>query len=133
MYNKYMQKEKKVVIGIILVALIIVIVMIIVRNVQKNHDEQLIKQTRENTTLMNTLFTSEEIASHSDAKSCWMSIDGLVYDMGAFVTEHPGGEKGILKLCGKDGTKAFNGVHGGSGQMRKIAELQKFVIGALKQ
>jgi len=27
--------------------------------------------------------------------------------MTAFITQHPGGERGVLKTCGKDGTQDF--------------------------
>ncbi|MCX7589986.1 MAG: cytochrome b5 domain-containing protein, partial [Patescibacteria group bacterium] len=52
-----------------------------------------------------------------------------VYDLTSWITKHPGGEKAILNLCGKDGTSLFEKQHGGE----KIPEdaLAKFKIGKL--
>ncbi len=51
--------------------------------------------------------TLEEIANHKDATSCWMVVEGNVYDVTSFIPNHPGGEQ-ILLGCGKDATEMFN-------------------------
>ncbi|KAH8101821.1 oxidoreductase [Cristinia sonorae] len=48
------------------------------------------------------ILTAEDVASHKDAKSCWISRDGKVYDVTAFLPDHPGGDDLILKYAGKD-------------------------------
>ena len=75
-------------------------------------------------------YTAAEVAAHGDASSCWTIIAGNVYDLTSFVGEHPGGERNILKICGKDGTAAFEGQHGG--QSRPEATLAGFLIGPLR-
>ncbi len=74
-------------------------------------------------------YTSAEVATHATRTSCWTSINGNVYDVTTWISKHPGGADAILSLCGKDGTAAFSGQHGG--QRRPEAELAGFKIGAL--
>jgi cytochrome b involved in lipid metabolism len=76
-------------------------------------------------------FTMAEVVKHADAKSCWTAINDKVYDVTTWIDEHPGGKQAILGLCGKDGTQAFEGKHGG--QPRPNNELANFLIGALKK
>lgn len=51
--------------------------------------------------------TLAEIAEHDSAESCWMAIEGKVYDVTPAIGEHPGGEA-ILQGCGTDATALFN-------------------------
>ncbi len=74
-------------------------------------------------------YTSAEVAAHATRTSCWTSINGNVYDVAAWISKHPGGVDAILSLCGKDGTAAFSGQHGG--QKRPETELAGFKIGVL--
>ncbi|KAI8800849.1 FMN-dependent dehydrogenase-domain-containing protein [Cladochytrium replicatum] len=53
----------------------------------------------------------EELAKHATQADCWVAIHGTVYDLTAFLKEHPGGAKVILREAGKDGTKAFDQIH----------------------
>jgi len=75
-------------------------------------------------------YTLTDIATHSTAQSCWTAIKGNVYDMTAFITKHPGGERWVLKTCGKDWTQDFLSAHS-----RGPAEnsLEEFIIGTLAQ
>lgn len=72
-----------------------------------------------------------EVASHNSVASCWTTINGGVYDLTAWIDRHPGGKEAILGLCGKDGSAAFDGQHGG--QKRPAKELAGFQIGSLKK
>lgn len=74
-------------------------------------------------------YTLTDVAAHASASSCWTAINGKVYDVTAWISQHPGGQRAILGLCGKDGSAAFNGQHGGQG--RPAAELRQFLIGTL--
>src|SRR3989344_9036706 len=56
-------------------------------------------------------YTIVQVATHKDASSCWTVIDSNVYDLTKWIPQHPGGEKAILGLCGKDGSAAFHGQH----------------------
>jgi cytochrome b involved in lipid metabolism len=52
------------------------------------------------------VYTLEEVGIHATAEDCWLAINGKVYDVGKFVTGHPGGQA-ILEGCGKDATQLF--------------------------
>lgn len=73
--------------------------------------------------------TRADVAKHASSSSCWTAINGKVYDVTAWIGQHPGGQRAILGLCGKDGSSAFNGQHGGQG--RPAAELKQSLIGTL--
>ncbi len=75
--------------------------------------------------------TMTDVATHAGAESCWSVIDGAVYDLTGWVSEHPGGERAILSLCGKDGTAAFHGQHH-SNQLQADV-LAGFKIGTVAQ
>lgn len=51
--------------------------------------------------------TMDQVTKHADQNSCWMVIEGNVYDATPFISGHPGGEA-ILLGCGKDATSMFN-------------------------
>jgi cytochrome b involved in lipid metabolism len=72
-------------------------------------------------------YTLNEVSLHSSASSCWSIIDGNVYDLTSFIGKHPGGERNILKLCGKDGTDMFMGKHGGDSKPETA--LANFLLG----
>jgi cytochrome b involved in lipid metabolism len=76
-------------------------------------------------------FTMAQVATHKDATSCYTVVRGNVYDLTSWISQHPGGEKAILGLCGKDGTAAFVNQHGG--RPRQENELATFQIGTLTQ
>jgi cytochrome b involved in lipid metabolism len=76
-----------------------------------------------------TTYSLSDISSHKDDTSCWSTINGGVYDLTAWVPKHPGGERGILSLCGIDGSKKFNGQHGGKSLQAGI--LLGYKIGTL--
>jgi len=41
----------------------------------------------------------------------WMALNGMVYNITAYIPFHPGGEKELLRGAGIDGTKLFNATH----------------------
>jgi cytochrome b involved in lipid metabolism len=87
-------------------------------------------QTNTNSTTV-VSFNSEQVATHGNAKSCWATINGSIYDLTKWISQHPGGEGRILSICGKDGSLAFNGQHGGD--PRALSVLATFKIGTLIQ
>lgn len=73
--------------------------------------------------------TMADVAKHASQSSCWSAINGKVYNLTAWINQHPGGSEAILSLCGSDGSAAFNDQHGG--QRRPENELAGFYVGDL--
>lgn len=74
--------------------------------------------------------TMAEVEAHDSADSCWTAIDGTVYDVTAWIDQHPGGASRIEQLCGTDGTAQFQGQH--DGQQNPEEQLAEFEIGQLE-
>lgn len=74
-------------------------------------------------------YTGAQVALHNSESSCWSIIGGAVYDLTPYIKKHPGGARNILKICGKDGTSAFEGQHGGESKPEAI--LANYKLGNL--
>lgn len=80
-------------------------------------------------------YTLDQVAEHNTKDSCWLAIEGKVYDVTPFVASgfHPGKEA-ILEGCGKDATELFNTRPMGSKTPhsdKARGSLPKYVIGDL--
>lgn len=73
--------------------------------------------------------TMADVGQHDTPRDCWTAIDGKVYDVTSWISQHPGGPGVIRRLCGTDGTSAFSGQH--AGQRRPARELANFLVGPL--
>lgn len=49
-----------------------------------------------------------EISRHNTEASLWVVIDGFVYDLTSWAAKHPGGLPVLLRVAGKDGSRAFH-------------------------
>lgn len=74
-------------------------------------------------------YTLAQISTHSNSLSCWTTVNGSVYDVTSFISQHKGGDINILSICGKDGSSAFGAQHGG--QNKPENTLASFKIGVL--
>ena len=74
-------------------------------------------------------YTAAEVAKHNTATDCWSVVSKNVYDLTSYVSSHPGGATVIKAICGKDGTAAFSGQHGGAATPTSV--LASFKLGAL--
>ena len=52
-------------------------------------------------------YSLAEVARHADARSCWMAIDGAVYDFTAYLPQHPANPQAMLRHCGGEASEAF--------------------------
>ncbi|KAI9342787.1 cytochrome b5-like protein [Zopfochytrium polystomum] len=75
------------------------------------------------------IFSFDEVSKHSSKTDCWMVVHGKVYDVTAFLEEHPGGEEVMLEQGGKDATEAFEDI-GHSESARQT--LAKYIIGEVE-
>lgn len=76
-------------------------------------------------------YSLADVATHDNESDCWSIINGGVYNLTTWIPRHPGGRQAILGLCGKDGSPAFNGQHGGGAQQAAILATLK--VGTLSQ
>ena len=53
------------------------------------------------------IFSAEDLDHHKEAKDCWISYKGNVYDVTQFLDDHPGGDDFILQHAGKDVTEVM--------------------------
>lgn len=74
-------------------------------------------------------YTVEEVQVHNTANDCWIIIQGKVFDVTKFLSEHPGGKKVLLKKAGKDASKEFKTFHNESIMQRVALPMQIGVIG----
>ncbi|EGZ07342.1 hypothetical protein PHYSODRAFT_397414, partial [Phytophthora sojae] len=78
-------------------------------------------------------FTLEDVAPHNTAEDCWMVIrdEGIrkVYDVTAFLDDHPGGPEIMVDVAGQDATDEFEDI-GHSNDAR--AQLKQYEIGKIK-
>eukprot|EP01097_Dermamoeba_algensis_P009207 TRINITY_DN640_c0_g1_i3.p1 TRINITY_DN640_c0_g1~~TRINITY_DN640_c0_g1_i3.p1 ORF type:complete len:231 (-),score=33.17 TRINITY_DN640_c0_g1_i3:586-1278(-) len=58
-------------------------------------------------------YTWEEINRHTSSSSCWIVINGEVYDVTNFLSSHPGGDSIVLDYAGKEdcANAFFHDVH----------------------
>lgn len=75
----------------------------------------------------------DEIKKHDSKESCWMAIEGKVYDVTEYIDKHPGGEH-ILKGCGRDMTASFQDKRK-RGIFTKEAEeeIQQYLLGTFEE
>ena len=60
---------------------------------------------------MSKVVSMREVAKHNTLDDLWVVLHGKVYDLTAFIREHPGGIGPILNCAGKEGTEEFNTIH----------------------
>lgn len=81
-------------------------------------------------TYTKTVYSMTDVKAANTPEKCWTVVNGVVYDLTAWINRHPGGDKNILSLCGLDGTAAYNSVH--ASQPKPANVLAGFEIGLLK-
>ncbi|XP_072461511.1 cytochrome b5 type B-like [Notamacropus eugenii] len=76
-----------------------------------------------------TYYGLQEVAKHNSEKDAWLVIHGRVYDITAFLDEHPGGRKVLMDKAGQDATESFEAA-GHSADAREM--LGQFCLGELQ-
>ena len=74
-------------------------------------------------------YTLDEVKRHASASDCWAAVNGGVYDLTEWISQHPGGSDRIIPLCGTDASAAFTAQH--SGQGKPESTLTRFYLGEL--
>lgn len=52
-----------------------------------------------------------ELALHRSREDAWVALDGVVYDVSAYLSNHPGGERILLQQAGTDVSHLFRKYH----------------------
>jgi L-lactate dehydrogenase (cytochrome) len=60
---------------------------------------------------MSAILSAEEVSKHDRADDLWTVVDGVIYDLTTFASQHPGGAAIILRYAGRDATTAYSQVH----------------------
>jgi cytochrome b involved in lipid metabolism len=55
--------------------------------------------------------TTSELKQHRKRDDCWSAFNGKVYNITSYLPYHPGGEKELLRVAGRDGTQLFSTFH----------------------
>ncbi|KAF7157329.1 hypothetical protein CNMCM5623_001452 [Aspergillus felis] len=76
------------------------------------------------------IYSLQDVSRHNTSKDLWIVLDKEVYDVTQFQTEHPGGERILRKVAGKDATDKFLEYHEASILARYRERLQ---VGVLKE
>lgn len=122
-------KNKKLISLAVGVVLVLAGLFVIYTNSKKPYDTKPVENKPITTTFSE--YTMTEVSTHNNELDCWTAIDSSVYNVTSWISQHPGGKKAIIGLCGIDGSSAFNGKHGG--QARPASELANFKIGTIKK
>jgi len=94
-----------------------------------------IAQTPEGTQAMPATpgFTLAEVAQHATESDCWMAIHGQVYDLSAYLPDHPTRPSIIVPWCGKEATEAYDTkTRGRPHSPGADSLLERYRIGGLK-
>jgi|UniRef100_Q07P44 cytochrome b involved in lipid metabolism len=74
--------------------------------------------------------SAAELAQHATPETCWMAIRGGVYDLAAYLPDHPSRPQIIEPWCGKEATEAYATKTKGRAHTREADELlPKYRIG----
>ncbi|WP_022721647.1 cytochrome b5-like heme/steroid binding domain-containing protein [Rhodopseudomonas sp. B29] len=74
-----------------------------------------------------------ELARHASPEDCWMAIHGAVFDITAYLPDHPSRPSIIEPWCGKEASSAYDTKTKGRSHSRDAdALLPKYRIGVFK-
>ena len=68
------------------------------------------------------LYTPAELALHNSVEATWMIIHGRVYDVHAFMEDHPGGPEILTQHAGKDATQDFEETFHSESARKQLAD-----------
>ena len=74
-------------------------------------------------------YTMAQVKANNGRAKCWTVISENVYDLTAWIGDHPGGAGAIVSLCGTDGTQGFLAMH--RNQSKPESRLAGYLLGPL--
>jgi hypothetical protein len=81
------------------------------------------------------VFSLDDVARHGDAESCWMAIEGRVYDFTDYIPEHPTRPSVVLRWCGREATEGMRrkGRLGRDHSPAAWAAMEAYLIGRVSE
>jgi len=77
------------------------------------------------------IYTAEDVEKHKSPASCWVTRAGKVYDVSAFLPDHPGGDDFILKYAGRDIEKTMKDPEEHDHSDSAYDMMEEYIIGRL--
>jgi cytochrome b involved in lipid metabolism len=68
------------------------------------------------------------LKEHNKKDDAWTCIGGKVYNMTPYLPYHPGGEKELMRVAGRDGTKLFGASFNAQAVERHVIDIIWFVL-----
>lgn len=79
-------------------------------------------------------YTLEKVGEHNGAQSCWIAVEGRVYDVTRFIPAHPTPPAVVLAWCGRDATEGLRTKgYGRDHSPEAWAMLADYLIGRLEE
>jgi len=79
-------------------------------------------------------YSAAEVAQHATSSDCWIVVNGRVYDVTRYLSQHPAGARTITPWCGKESTVAYETEDGvGTHSSRADRLLESYAIGELRR
>ena len=78
--------------------------------------------------------TASDLAQHNSAEDCWILYEGKIYDVTAYLPNHPGDNIAIIESCGKSDTSFEDAFHAQHNKSKvEILESEGVLIGKLEE
>lgn len=78
---------------------------------------------------IDAVYPLDDVSKHAVETDCWSVVRGRVYDLTAWIAQHPHGTAEIIAMCGRDATGDYESEHISNEAAR--AAIAKFQIGYL--
>lgn len=80
--------------------------------------------------LVEKTYSQAEISSHDREDDCWIAIENRVYDITAYLPDHPAEPEILLPWCGKEATQAWLTKNKGRPHSPRASQLlEKYRVG----
>ena len=74
------------------------------------------------------MIKKSELKAHSNEKSLWLAVDGVVRDCTKLLDWHPGGRQTLLSNAGGDASDMFHSAHMGASYTSATAGFKKYPL-----
>ncbi|XOV85525.1 MAG: cytochrome b5 domain-containing protein [bacterium] len=79
-------------------------------------------------------FSADDLSKHNDAASCWIAIEGKIYNITNYISLHPTSPEILLPWCGQEATQGMRTKgYGRDHSAAAWAELDNYLVGRLAE